>query len=298
MRYVDNLLDPLKYLFHGLLLNLSSNYRPPDPVAQLGLKLFYNHLIQSGLSLPKLSEVGFQAYSQSDEDGIILFIFSVIGTIHKRCVEICAGNGIECNTANLIINHGWTGLLVDGNPKLVRQGNSFYRKNKATYVYPPNFLCTWITRDNVNKLLLENSFSGEVDLLSIDMDGVDYWIWEALDAINPRVVVVEYSDIIGPEKSLTVPYSDRFNPYQYPTTRGLPNFCGASLRAFVKLADKKGYRLVGCNRYGYNAFFIRKDLGVQAIPEIPIEECFKHPKVLWGMENRWPIVKDFPWVEV
>ena len=95
-------------------------------------------------------------------------------------------------------------------------------------------------RDNVNKLLEENSFSGEVDLLSIDMDGVDYWIWDAINIINPRAVVVEYADIIGPEKSLTVPYSDKFNARQYPTTLGLPNFCGASLKAYVKLADKKG----------------------------------------------------------
>jgi len=79
---------------------------------------------------------------------------------------------------------------------------------------------------------------------------------------------------------------------------GLPNFCGASLPAFVKLAKKKGYRLVGCNRYGYNAFFLRNPLGVREIPEIPTEECFKHPKILWGMKERFPTVKDFPWVEV
>ena len=81
-------------------------------------------------------------------------------------------------------------------------------------------------------------------------------------------------------------------------TDGMPNFCGASLPAFVKLARKKGYRLVGCNRLGYNAFFVLNPLGERHLPEIDIRECFKHPKVLWGMKARFPTAKDLPWVEV
>jgi hypothetical protein len=255
-------------------------------------------LADSGNSLPGLSEVGFKAFSQADEDGILLYIFSIIGTKNKKSVEICAGDGVECNTANLVIHHGWSGLLVDGDEELVKQGQTFYRNNRLTYVYPPIFVHSWITRDTVNEVIRENGFEGEIDLLSIDMDGVDYWIWESIEAIEPRVVVVEYQDIIGPEKSLTVPYKDDFNAYDYPTTRGMPNFCGASLLAFVKLARRRGYRLVGCNRYGYNAFFIKNPVAEKEIPEISIEECFKHPKVLWGMKERFPLVKDFPWVEV
>ena len=267
-------------------------------VSQLLLRNTYKSMLDSGGSLPRLSDVGFKVYSQTDEDGILLYIFSLVGEANKKCVEICAGNGIECNTANLIINHGWSGLLIDGNSSLVEQGQEFYRTHKNTSVYPPTFVCAWITRNNINTILHESGFDGEVDLLSIDVDGVDYWLWDAIDAITPRVVVVEYQDIIGPEKALTVPYSDDFNAYQYPTTRGMPNFCGASLPAFVKLAKKKGYRLVGCNQYGYNAFFMQTNLGEEYLPEIPIHECFKHPKVLWGMRERFPIVKDFPWVEV
>jgi hypothetical protein len=103
---------------------------------------------------------------------------------------------------------------------------------------------------------------------------------------------------VVPNKSLTVPYRDDFNAYAHPTTRGMPNFCGASLPAFTKLAKSKGYRLVGCNRYGYNAFFVRNPLGQNEIPEVSIDECFKHPKVVWGMKERFPTVKDLPWVEV
>jgi hypothetical protein len=275
-----------------------SNVSFADVAAQLQLKLTYKAMAESGKKLPGLSEVGFKVLSQTDEDGILLYIFSIIGTHNKKSVEICAGNGIECNTSNLIIHHGWSGLLIDGDESLVKQGQQFYRKNRYTYVYPPTFAHSWITRENVNDVIRKNGFEGEIDLLSIDMDGMDYWIWETIDAINPRVVVVEYQDMLGPEKCLAVPYRDDFNAYAYPSTQGMPNFCGASLPAFVKLARKKGYRLVGCNQYGYNAFFIRNPLAEYAIPQIAIEECFRHPKVLWGMRERLPTTQNFPWVEV
>jgi len=298
-----NIVKKFAHHYRQFLLSPPLNQRDlkanlPDAASQLILKLAYQQLAQSDRSLPNLGEIGFKAFSQTDEDGILLFIFSVIGTTNKKCVEICAGNGIECNTANLIINHGWSGLLVDGKLSLVQQGQAFYRGDPQTHVYPPVFVHSWITRENVNEVIMKNGFKGEIDLLSIDMDGVDYWIWSAIEAIHSRVVVVEYQDIIGPDKALTVPYKDDFNAYQYPTTHGMPNFCGASLRAFVKLAKGKGYRLVGCNRYGYNAFFIHGTLGEKEIPEISIEECFKHPKVIWGMKERFPTVKKYPWAEV
>jgi hypothetical protein len=284
--------------FNKPIIDALREYTPPDAASQLALSLTYHQLAASGATFPPLHDIGFKVYSQTDEDGILLFIFSIIGATNKRCVEICAGNGIECNTANLIINHGWIGLLFDGDPDLVRQGKEFYRANRATFVDPPAFVCSRIKRDNINALLCENGFQGEIDLLSLDMDGVDYWIWETIEVIRPRVVVLEYQDIIGPDKSLTVPYADNFYAYEYPTTRGMPNFCGASLSAFVKLAKRKGYRLVGSNRFGYNAFFIKNNIGDKEVPEIPVADCFKHPKVLWGMKHRWPTVKDFPWVEV
>jgi len=274
------------------------HYSPPDAASQLLLAMSYRQMVASGGPLPPFSDTGFKAYSQTDEDGLLLFIFSLIGTTNRKCVEICASDGVECNTANLLVNHGWTGLLFDGNPELVRRGREFYQANRSTYVDPPQFVCSWIKRDNINDLLRQHGFVGEIDLLSLDMDGVDYWIWEAIDAIAPRVVVVEYQDIIGPERALTVPYAEDFDAWGYPSTDGMPNFCGASLAAFVKLAHRKGYRLVGCNRYGYNAFFVKRGIGEQQLPEVPAVECFRHPKNAWGQQHRWPTVKHLPWVEV
>lgn len=269
-----------------------------DATAQLQLKHMYSTLARTGKPLPGVSEVGFKAYSETDEDGILLYIFAVIGTTNRLSLELCAGDGIESNSANLIINHGWHALLVDGNERQVARGRSFFEQNPRTAVFPPLFVHQWVTRGNVNDFVRARGFEGEIDLFSLDMDGIDYWIWDALEVVRPRVVVVEYQDIIGPQRALTVPYRDDFDAYGYPTTRGMPNFCGASLPAFCKLAARRGYRLVGCNRYGYNAFFVRNGLGDREIPEVPVEACFTHPKVRWGMEERFPLVKDMPWVEV
>lgn len=270
----------------------------PDVATQIQLMLTYRRLVDEDRPLPRPGEVGFKCYSQTDEDGILLFLFSVIGVTKKLSVEICAGDGAECNTANLILNHGWHGLLVDGDKGNVERGIRFFARSKHTYVYPPRFVCAWVTRDSVNEILSANGFAGEIDLLSLDLDGVDYWIWEAIEAVSPRVVVVEYQDIIGAERSLTVPYADDFSSRKYPTTSGMPNFSGASLAAFVKLGRRKGYRLVGVNRYGYNAFFVRNGLGDTHLPEIDARGCFGHPKVVSGMRERFPTVKDLPWVEV
>ncbi len=232
-----------------------------DAASQLQLMLTYRNLVQQGQKLPRPNEVGFKCYSQTDEDGILLFIFSLIGVTNKISVEVCAGDGLECNSVNLIINHGWHGLLVDGDKGNVERGTHFFAHSKWTYVYPPRFVCAWITRAAVNEVLGTNGFTGEIDLLSLDIDGVDYWIWESIECVSPRVVVVEYQDILGPDRAWTVPYSDDFSARNHSMTAGMPNFAGASLSAFVKLARRKGYRLVAVNRYGYNAFFVRDGLG-------------------------------------
>jgi hypothetical protein len=154
-----------------------------DKGTQILLVLKYRELLHSNSSLPTFGDVEFRAFSQNGEDGILLYIFSVIGSTNKKAVEICAGDGTECNTANLIINHGWTALLFDGKEENVERGKAFYAKNGDTLNWPPKFIHAWITAENVNELILENGFQGEIDLLSLDMDGVDYWIWKALHII-------------------------------------------------------------------------------------------------------------------
>ncbi|WP_417617909.1 hypothetical protein [Parasphingorhabdus sp.] len=268
-------------------------------VAQRQLWLNYRLAAIDDIQRLTLRDVGFKVCSQTDEDGIILFLLALIGDPKKVSVEICAANGQECNTSNLIMNHQWHGLLVDGDAGQVARGRAWYRKHPATYAYPPVFAHAWITRDNINDIIASHGFEGEIDLLSVDVDGVDYWLWDACTVVQPRVVVIEYQCSLGSERACTVPYADDFSASDYPKTNGwLPNFAGASLPAMVKLGKSKGYRLVGCNSLGFNAFFVREDLLENVLPTASVESCLQHPRVKWSMRERAPTAADLPWQDV
>lgn len=133
-----------------------------------------------------------------------------------------------------------------------------------------------LTAGSVKDLLREHGPAGEVDLLSIDVDGNDYWLWRAIEAIDPGVVCIEYQDILGPERSVTIPYDPGFSRDGYAVNATANNYVGASRRAMVKLGESKGYRLVATNSYGFNAFFLRADLAADLIPTIAVEDGFPH----------------------
>jgi len=265
---------------------------------QILLALKYKEMLRNRVPLPSFDEVGFRVYSDNEEDGILLYIFSLIGMTNKKVVDIGSGAVQGSNSANLIVNHGWVGLLIEGNERAIEAARNFYSACPDTKNYPPLLVHAWVTAENINAKISEHGFAGEIDLLSIDIDGIDYWMWKAIDCIHPRVVIVEYQDIIGPNKALTIPYRPDFKRSDYDVNVRDPLYAGASLPAFIKLGKQKGYRLVGCNRYGYNAFFVRSDLGMECLPRVPVESCFKHPWNVYGMENLFPEVQDMDWVEV
>jgi len=282
------------YLCAPLLESQDENRRKTDRQTQLLLSLEYRRALQCS-SLPKFDEVGFRTYGEIDEDGKLWFIFSLIGTTNQVLVDIGAGGIVGSNSANLIINHGWTGLLIDADERAIQGIAGFYAHCPETRNLPPKALHAWVTAENVNSIIVENGCHGEIDLLLIDVDGVDYWIWKAIDCVQPRVVLLEYQAIWGPEKSVTVPYAPNFKA-EYFGRFGI--YSGASLAAFVKLGREKGYRLVGCNRYGYNAFFLRNDVGHKEIPEVQPTECFKHPFAQWAMKELLPKAINRDWVQV
>lgn len=236
---------------------------------QIMLMLKYQEILAAGKSLPKFIDTEFRAFSQNGEDGILLYIFSLVGMQTRIAVEVCAGNGIESNSANLIVNHGFNGLLFDGDKKNIQTARDFFNHSKDTFVSPPKIVKAWITKDNINDLIEENGINGEIDLLSLDMDGVDYWIWKATNVINPRVVVVEYHEELGTDP-ITVPYADNF--------RKQGTYFGASLPAFTKLAKEKGYRLVGANRQKFNGFYLRNDISPEIFPEVSVGSCLRQNK--------------------
>jgi len=250
-----------------------------DSSAQIGqvlLRLQYQDLVRRGIDLPTFQDVEFRCYSQNGEDGILLYMFALLGTTNRKVIEICAGDGIECNAANLLINHGWQGLLIDGDAAQVERGRTFYSNCRNTWVAPPTFVNAWITADGVNALVADQGFGGPVDLLSLDIDGNDYWVLKALECVTPRVIVLEFNGGCGADLSVTMSYQSDFR-LDYNVQ---PYRCGASLGAFVKLARARGYRLVGVQSRGFNAFFVRNGIGEAVLPERSVRECYNEIEAL------------------
>ena len=219
---------------------------------QMDLQRFWTEtLAQPRYAEPKrLLRHGFKVYSQHDEDGIIQEIFRRIGTSSRCFVELGVETGVECNTAKLLIE-GWRGLWIEANPQAcMRIGalfEAFLKDRRLTLSQ------SLVTAENINALIERGGLKGEIDLMSIDIDFNDYWVWKAIEVVMPRVVVIEYNAGLRPPLSVTVPYRpDR--------SADGTNFFGASLEALVRLARQKGYRIVGCNISGSNAFFVREEL--------------------------------------
>ena len=256
------------------------------------LLLQYQKLLNEKSPLPKLADAGFRVYSQCDEDGIILLLFSIAGMTNRVFVEVGAGNGVENNCANLAINLGWHGLFIDGDDVNARFGTNFYNLHPDTRVFPPQFLLAKVDRNNINDLIREAGFEGEIDFLSIDIDGMDYWIWQAIECVNPRIVVVEANGKFG-MRSITVPYDPNW-VYNFTAHS---HYHGASLPALTKLANSKNYRLVGTNRFGYNAFYVRNDIAQDFLPAVSVQSCRNHP-TRKNDESIFSGISHLPFVEI
>ena len=186
---------------------------------------------------------------------------------------------------------GWQALLFEGDKANIQRGSTFYRRYPETLLTPPTFVHAWIERETINDLIAKQGFQGEIDLLSLDLDGMDYWIWQMIEGIRPRVVVAEYNGGIEAERAVTVPYQ---KDYSVANTGAW--FEGASLLALTKLAKRKGYRLVGCNRCELNAYFVRSDIGAELLPEVTVPSCLVLPRS--NDPARRAALAQFTWEEV
>jgi hypothetical protein len=192
-----------------------------------------------------ITPYGWSGYSQNDEDGIVQEIFRRIGTTSRRFVEFGAGDCLE-NTGTYLILSGWRGTWIEASIVEVRN----IQRHFAPYIAGGDLALrqAFVTPEKVNELIT----SDEIDLLVIDIDGNDYYVWEALKA-RPRVVMIEYNATFRPPAAVVQEYAAK------PFWHG-ENFYGASLVALEQLGQKKGYCLVGCNYVGTNAFFVLEDL--------------------------------------
>jgi hypothetical protein len=217
----------------------------------------------------RLLRYGFKTYSQNDEDGIIQEIFHRIGVTNRTFVEFGVSTGLECNTVKLLVE-GWQGLWIEADPlraASIRRSFDVFCQDQRLAVLEQR-----VTAENIDALLAGQGPGGEIDLISIDIDYNDYWVWKALTAVRPRVVVIEYNASFRPPAALTVPYDPQ-------GSWDGSNFYGASLAALVRLGADKGYRIVGCSLAGVNAFFVRADLCADKFLEpATAEEHYEPPR--------------------
>ena len=272
-----------------LMIKIRNRFIPSVQIGQRQLYHHYQELLKKK-ELPSISETGYRVFSQFEEDGKLLFIFSIIGMENKVFVEIGSDDGVNSNSANLYFNFGWRGLFIDGNAKSIKRGRKFFSKYPHPWFYKPKFVCAKITRENVNTLIEENGFKGEVGLLSIDIDGNDYWVWDAIKVIEPKVVIIETHNEFG-LNNIVVPYDPN---YSFPGKH--PVYHGASPVAMNELAIKKGYRLVGANELGFNFIFVKNGLADIELPEVSVESVLNHPSVKEGYKTFEPI-KDWDYLE-
>jgi hypothetical protein len=251
--------------------------------------------------IQSLQEVEFQVFSQRGEDGIIQYIISQIEIPNKIFVEFGVEDYTESNTRFLLINNHWSGLVMDGSSRNIR----FIKEDFIYWKYDITAYESFITKENINQLISNYTKCTDVGLLSVDIDGNDYWIWEAINVIHPRIVICEYNSLFGGIKKVTVPYSANFNR----TSAHYSNlYFGASLAAFCNLAEKKGYDFIGTAGAGVNAFFVRKDLSAPFkkftatdgfVASANRDSKDKNGKLTFlPHEKRLEVIKDLPVVEI
>ena len=203
-------------------------------------------------SISDFSEVEFSVFSQWGDDGIIQWLIRRISGLSETFVEFGVEDYQEANTRFLLVNDNWRGLVMDGSSRNI----DAIRRDAISWRHDLQSKCAFVTAENIDQLLLEHGFEGDIGLLHIDIDGNDYWVWRALTAVRPAIAIVEYNSVFGAERAITIPYDPKFS-------RGRPFsvlYFGASLPALCDLAKSKGYDFVGSNSAGNNAFFVRSEL--------------------------------------
>ena len=241
--------DYIKYLYKRIYQKL--NYEVHKSLLLNGKILASNNSKKENIS--SLDEVEFQVFSQRGEDGIIQYLISKIEIPNKIFIEFGVETYTESNTRFLLINNNWSGLVLDGSIRNI----NFIKNDFIYWKYDIVAKQTFITKENINKLISDYTKTKDIGLLSVDIDGNDYWIWDEINVINPRIVICEYNSAFGDTNKITIPYKSDFvrSKEHYSEL-----YFGASLAAFCHLAEQKGYDFIGTTSAGVNAYFVRKDI--------------------------------------
>jgi hypothetical protein len=247
-----------------------------------------------------IEEAEFSCFSQFGEDGIIQWLIARVPIANEAFVEFGVQDYTESNTRFLLLHDNWRGLILDGGTSHV----SYAHKSGLSELRWLDAKTAWITRENINDLL--SDLAGDIGLLSIDIDGNDYWVFEALTVVQPRIVIIEYNSHLGHDRPVVVPYDPEFC-----LTEAHWSFMywGASLPALIHLAHRKGYRFVGSDKVGLNAFFVRDDIAGNlpnlTAPEGWRESRFRNSRDGSGRQTylgshveRLALIEDMPLIDV
>lgn len=222
-----------------------------------------------------LRDAEFKVFSQFGDDGILQYLIHQTHPEQHIFIEFGVQTYTEANTRFLLMNDNWSGLIIDGDAASMEM----VRKSPDIWRYDLQALAAFIDRDNINGLFESVGFTGEIGLLSVDIDGNDYWVWDTIQVVNPVLVVVEYNSVFGSDHAVTVPYDPKFDRTQAHYSN---LYWGASLKALCLLAERKGYAFVGCNSAGNNAHFVRKDkignIPVKTVKDGYVESRFRESR--------------------
>jgi len=214
-----------------------------------------------------VAEAEFRVFSQWGEDGILQWLTRSIPDMQHSFVEIGVESYREANTRFLLTHDHYRGAIVDAGDDHVR----FTRRRGLAWRHDLDVISAFVTRDNVNELIGSTGLRGKIGLLSLDLDGVDYWVLDALEVVQPQVVVCEYNALFGSNAAVTVPYRADFDRLQAHHS-GL--YFGSSLPALHAVLDRRGYRLVGCTTSGVNAFWVHEDAHAD-VPTTSVASAFR-----------------------
>lgn len=218
----------------------------------------------------RLERFGFRTYSQNDEDGIIQEILARVGAPNSTFVEFGVEDGRQSNST-LLLYKGWRGLWIECSDKhYVGITEHFGTQLQSGQL---QLAREFVDAENINRLVAQAGL-GEIDCLSIDIDGNDYWVWKAIEA-RPRVAILEYNGKFRPPMRWVMEYNPahRWDGSDYQ---------GASLQSLADLGREKGYTLVGCSLAGVNAFFVRDDLVQDRFSKDDVERLYNPPRYYAG----------------
>lgn len=224
--------------------------------------------LSHGGAIADLSKAEFRVFSQWGEDGIIEWLVRHVEVPNTRFVEFGVGNFYEANCRFLLLNRNWKGLVMDSSAEYMTglRNEAIHWKHDLTAA--PAF----VSVENINGLIGDHGFAGPLGILSIDIDGNDYWIWKAITCVDPAIVICEYNPIFGDTRAVSVPYDANFTRFAGHSS-GL--YFGCSIAALRHLAEQRGYAFVGTNSNGINAFFVRNDLASSVLSLLG--ECRAYP---------------------